>query len=135
MGKMTISKVYILCNINHLLLFCVLLQWSQAISQAISVLFPPQFPLYCLFIEDRKLSVIVFKVICFSWFSIANVLMWITTSLMDINLINQLTPINHSVTVDTEREASSKWILSKTDRAVFAKASFIQFLFICDTWT
>lgn len=47
------------------------------------------------------------------------------TSLMDLNLINKLTSINHSVTVDTEWEGNSQCILPETDRAFSAQASFI----------
>lgn len=86
MGKMTISKVYILYNINCLILFWVFLAWSQAVSQVFSLLLSPHFaPLFSVFMEDRcylrNLSVIALKLVCFSLFLTEEVLMWFPTLL------------------------------------------------------
>lgn len=126
-GKMTISKMCILYNINHCSGF--LLAWCQSVAQTIFVLLPPHTPLllFFMFVEDkcclRKLSVIVFELICFFWFPKAIVLLWLLHFLQS-SKVNTSFNINQSFMLHLTLggKVVHKCILPDTDRALSVQA-------------
>lgn len=111
--------------------FCSLLAWSWSVAQGLSILLHC-LPLYfSMFTEDgwyfRNLSLIIFELIYFFWFPKIIVWRWLLhfwkESKFNKSIKHQLFI---SVTIDSQREASSHCMLPETDIPFSAQAKYIQ---------